>query len=171
MRQSPRTAQSISRSITDYKPKPFIFPPDMVILIDTREQQSPLFGRYPKGMTVSTTTLKIGDYSIRGLENKIAIERKKISDLISYCTTEREATKIKMSKLQSLQWAGLIIEARESEVYRPYAFSNASPESIRQSLVSFSVRYGVHVYIGDRDRCAMWMLDRMIKFWKITHEL
>jgi len=90
---------------------------------------------------------------------------------ISYCTTEREATKRKMSQLQKLEWAGLLIEARESEVYRPYLFSNVSPEAIRQSLVSFSVRYGVHVYIGDTEKCRTWLLDRLIKFWKIKHEI
>jgi len=171
MRGTPRTPESVTKHVIDYKPKPFTFPPEMVILIDSREQQSPLFGRYPKGMTVSCCKLEVGDYSIRGLESKIAVERKQISDLISYCTTEREATKRKMAQLQKLEWAGLLIEARESEVYRPYLFSNVSPEAIRQSLVSFSVRYGVHVYIGDTEKCRTWLLDRLIKFYRIKHEL
>jgi DNA excision repair protein ERCC-4 len=170
MKYQPRTPSQINKHITDYKPKPFQFPPDMTILMDTREQL-PLFARPPKGMVVCSCTLSVGDYSLKGLQDKIAIERKQISDLISYCTTDRENTKIKMRKLQSMQFAALVIEARESEVYRPYTFSQASPESIRQSLASFSVRYGVHVYIGDRDKITTWIIDRLIKFWKISHEL
>ena len=171
MRTNPQTAHDIHKKIMDYKLKAPVFPLEMVILIDTREQQSPLFGRYPKGMTVSCQTLKLGDYSLRGMEHLIAVERKQISDLINYCTVDRVATKLKMQKLSKLEWAGLLIEARESEIYRPYQFSDVSPGAIRQSLVSFSVRYKVHVYIGDTEKCRMWLLDRLIKFWKIKKEL
>lgn len=164
MKATPRTAQSIARSIADYKLKPFNFPPDMIILQDTREQ-APLFTRLPKGLTVCSATLKVGDYTIRGLEDKIAVERKQISDLIPYCTSDHVATKAKMLKLEKMEWAGLIIEARESEVSQRYHFSQASPESIRQALASFSVKHRVHIYIGDREHITRWMIDRFIKFW------
>ena len=75
MRTNPQTAHDIHKKMMDYKLKAPVFPPEMVILIDTREQQSPLFGRYPKGMTVSCQTLKLGDYSLRGMEHLIALER------------------------------------------------------------------------------------------------
>jgi len=164
MKAIPRTAQSIARSIADYKPKPFQFPEGFGILQDSREQL-PLFTRLPKGLTVCSATLKVGDYSVLGMENMIACERKQISDIIPYCTSDHAATKIKMSKLEKLEWAGLIIEARESEVSQPYRFSQASPESIRQALASFSVKHHVHIYIGDREHITRWMIDRFIKFW------
>jgi ERCC4-type nuclease len=170
MKVSPRTAQSIARSIADYKLKPFNFPPDMIILQDSREQL-PLFTRLPKGLTVCSATLKVGDYTIRGLEDKIAVERKQISDLIPYCTSDHVATKAKMAKLEKMEWAALIVEARESEVYQPYRFSQASPESIRQALASFSVKHGIHVYIGDREHIVRFMLDRFIKFYNWKHSL
>ncbi len=143
----------------------------MTIVIDTREQESPLFGRYPKGMSILCDTLRIGDYSLLGFEDKIAVERKQISDLITYCTSEKKKTKIKMEKLSRLEWAGLMIEARESDVYSPYYYSSVSPEAVRQAIASFSVRYNVHIYIGDSEKCQRWMLDRLIKWYRIKHEL
>jgi DNA excision repair protein ERCC-4 len=170
MKTTPRSTTINSKHYETYKLKPFVFPPDMVILQDTRECL-PLFTRLPKGLTVCSATLKVGDYSVRGFEDKIACERKQISDLIPYCTSDHVATKVKMSKLEKMEWAGLIIEARESEVYHPYAHSAASPESIRQALASFSVKHKIHIYIGDRERITRWMIDRFIKFWVWKHSL
>ncbi len=171
MRTDPRTAQSIAKHILDYKLKPPVFPPEMTILVDTREQ-TPLFGtRLPKGMNLCSTTLKDGDYSLRGLSESFCVERKGISDLLSYCTTEREKTKVKMARFKQMEWVGLVVEAKESELYRPYLHSSISPELIRQCLVSFSIRYGVHVYVNSRENISRYVIDHMIKFWKIKHEL
>jgi ERCC4-type nuclease len=158
--------------LKEYKLKPFQFPEDMIVVVDTREQQ-PIFGsRPPKGLTITVSKLDYGDYSLRGFENQFCIERKKISDLLSYCTVEREKkTKPKMEQFKRMDWVGLIIEARESEVYSPYEHSNISPEAVRQAIVSFEVRYGVHVYIGNRENSLRWMVDRMVKYYKIMKEL
>ena len=51
---------------------------NMIIKIDTREQ-TPYEFKNPS----EVGTIPIGDYSISGLENHIAIERKKINDLIN----------------------------------------------------------------------------------------
>lgn len=158
------------KAADSYKMKPWVFPEGFILTQDTRECL-PLFTRIPKGLIVCSATLKVGDYSIRGMEDKICCERKQISDLIPYCTSDHVATKVKMAKLEKMEWAGLIIEARESEVYRPYIHSAVSPESIRQALASFSVKHRVHIYIGDREHITRWMIDRFIKFWVWKHSL
>jgi ERCC4-type nuclease len=142
----------------------------MCVLVDTREQ-TPLFGtRLPKGLTLCSATLKDGDYGLRGFSG-FAIERKGISDLLSYCTTERLKTKAKMDRFRKMEWVGLVIEAKESEIYRPYLHSCVSPEVIRQSLISFQVRYGVHIYINTRENLSRYVLDVMIKYYRIKKEL
>lgn len=167
MKAIPRTAQSIARSIADFKLKAPVFPEGMVILQDTREIE-PLFGpRLPKGMTLCSEKLDTGDLSIRGFKDTFCVERKRISDLLSFCTTERDKTKAKMERMSKMEWSALIVEAKESEIYRPYLYSQISPELIRQCLVSFSIRYHVAVYIGPRENCQRYFLDHAIKFWKI----
>jgi len=158
------------KAAADYKLKPWVFPEGFVMVQDTREQ-TPLFTRIPKGLTVCSAKLDDGDYSILGHQKTFAIERKGISDLLSYITTEREKTKAKMQRFAKMDWVGLVVESKESELYRPYIYSKVSPELVRQCLVSFSVRYGIHVFVGPRERIVQFVLDHMVKYYKIKHEL
>lgn len=153
-----------------YTLKPTIIPPDMVMIVDTREQR-PLFthSRMPKGLTISSETLKNGDYSIRGFEDKICFERK-VADIFPYCSSEHDKTVAKMKRLREYEFAGLIIEFKESELLQFQENSHVHPEVVRAALISFEIRYGIHIYYGTRDNCARWMLDRMVKFWNVKHE-
>lgn len=53
----------------------------LTILVDTREQRPLDFVPFPF-VTVETTTLWPGDYSVKGFEKSIAFERKSVGDLI-----------------------------------------------------------------------------------------
>jgi len=34
------------------------------------------------------------------------------------------------------------------------------------------VRYGIHVYFNkDKDKIVMWMVDRMVKYYNVKHEV
>jgi len=124
MKTIPRTAHDIGKAIINYKMKPFKFPEGLIVLQDTREQ-TPLFGtRLPKGLVLCSTNLKDGDYSLQGFQDHIAFERKGISDLLSYCTVERDKTKAKMERFSMMDFVALIIESRESDLYRPYLHSS-----------------------------------------------
>jgi ERCC4-type nuclease len=152
-----------------YVLKPTVIPDGLILLQDTREQR-PLFSRIPKGLTVCSTTLHDGDYSIKGFESQICFERKS-SDLWAYCSSEREKTIAKMERFKSFEFVGLIIEGRESDIYQFQQHTKVHPECIRGALTSFQIRYGVHVYIGSRDNCARWLLDCCVKFWNVKHQV
>lgn len=169
MKFQPRTLESIAKKNMEFKLKSHVFPPDMILIQDTREQL-PLFTRIPKGLTVCSRKLDDGDYSLIGHEKTFAIERKGISDLISYCTIERSKTQAKMKRFAKMEFVGLVVEVqRESELYQPYQYSKVSPELIRQCLISFSIRYNIHVYVGNRDNIIRVMLDWAIKYWNVKH--
>lgn len=151
-----------------YKLKPTVFPEGFILLQDTREVL-PLFSRIPKGLTIASTNLRYGDYSIRGFESLICFERK-AHDLYSYCSTEQVKTKVKMERFKKMEFVGLIIEGRESDIYQFQQHTKVHPECIRGALTSFQIRYNVHVYIGSRENCARWLLDCAVKFWNVKHE-
>jgi ERCC4-type nuclease len=155
--------------LKQYILKPTVIPQDFCLIQDTREQR-PLFSRIPKGLTICSATLTNGDYSVRGFENKICFERK-AHDLFSYCSTERDKTLLKMQRFKGFEFVGLIIEGRESDIYQFQQHTKVHPESVRGALVSFQVRYGVHVYVGSRENCSRWLLDCAVKFWNIKHEV
>ena len=152
-----------------YELKPTVIPENMVVIVDTREQL-PLFTKPPKGLLLVRDYLTDGDYSLRGFQDKICFERK-ASDIFSYCTSEQEKTKKKMERFKSFEFVGLIIELKESSLFQFQTFTSAHPESIRGALISFEVRYGVHIFYGNRENCARWMLDRMARYWKMKHEI
>jgi ERCC4-type nuclease len=157
------------KHLQSYTLKPIEIPRDFVLVQDTREQR-PLFVRIPKGLTIQSATLHDGDYSVRGFESRICFERKSM-DIYNYCTVEQPKTKLKMERFKSFEFVGLVIEMKESELFQFQQYTKAHPEAIRGALVSFDVRYGVHIYYGSRTDCARWLLDRAVKFWNVTHEV
>jgi ERCC4-type nuclease len=163
--------RAVSRkSEEDYKLVGFKFPEEFVLCVDNREQR-PLFTRFPPGLMIQSKTLKDGDYSIKGFEDKICFERKGISDLFPYCSTEREKTIKKMQRFRDMEFVGLIIEAEEKEVLRFQQFTEVHPEVVRGAITSFQVRYGVHVRFGSREEIARYMMDVMIKYYSIKKEV
>jgi ERCC4-type nuclease len=157
----------------NFKLKAIDFPEGFVLLQDTREQR-PLFSskRLPSGLVIKSIALQDGDYSISGFEKQFAIERKGLSDLYSYCSSERQKTVAKMHRFAGFEYVGLVIEDRESEVLVPQQYSRVSPEVIRQSIVSFELRYNIHVYYNnDTNAIARHILDRAVKFYRIKHEV
>jgi DNA excision repair protein ERCC-4 len=162
--------KSSDKALEAYKLVGFKFPEGFVLTVDPREQR-PLFTRFPPGLMIKSATLKDGDYSVAGFEDKICFERKGISDLFPFCSTEREKTVKKMKRFKSMEFVGLIIEAKESEVLQYQQFTQVHPEVVRGAITSFQVRYGVHVFYGDRDTNARRMLDIMIKYYSIKKEV
>ena len=155
--------------------KPFKFPEGFILIQDTREQR-PLFTEPLDGLVVVNGTLHYGDYSIKGFEDKFVIERKQMSDFYSYIGKERDRTTMKMENFQSIisrgGWVGLVIECTESDLLCGYLMSRISPETARQALVSFEVRYGIHTYYSrSRPEIIRWVLDRAIKFYRIQREV
>jgi ERCC4-type nuclease len=150
-------------------------PEGLVLIQDTREQK-PLFDCPPDGLEVVTGTLHQGDYSLKGFEGKFCVERKCMSDFYSYIGRERDRTTRKMEEFKEIAsmggFVGLVVEASESDILTGYIMSRVSPETARQALVSFEIRYGVHVYYSKhREDIARWVLDRAIKFYKVQREV
>ena len=158
------------RFLKTYTLKPTVIPEGFVLCVDTREQRS-LFQRVPKGLTICSTTLTDGDYSVQGMTDKICFERK-AGDIFNYCTVEQEKTKEKMARFKTFEFVGLVIEAtRETELFQFQQFTKAHPEAIRGALISFEVKSNVHIYYGNRENCARWLLDRAIRFYRLKKEV
>jgi len=157
------------RFLKPYKLKPTEIPTGFVLCVDTREQQS-LFQRVPKGLTICSTTLSDGDYSVQGMTDKICFERK-AGDIFNYCTVEQEKTKKKMVRFKEFEFVGLVIEIpRETELFQFQQFTKAHPEAIRGALVSFEIKSNVHIFYGNRENCARWLLDRAVRFYRMKRE-
>lgn len=178
MKYNPRSTTIGSKHLSPYKFKPIVFPPEFCMIIDTREQNSPLFldRTAPKGLMVMRETLRDGDYGIKGFP-LFAIEKKYHGDLFTYCTKEYTLkTRPKMERFKKMVdaggWVGLVIENRMSDIFKWQDYTDSSPEAVRWALISFSLRYHVHVHFaGNRENTARWILENAVKFYKIAKEL
>ena len=125
----------------------------MRIIQDSREQIPYAFNapRYA-GTVVEVGTLITGDYSLHGLTDRIAIERKSLSDLCGTLTAGRERFKRECERGRGLEYFGLVIEASMDDVRRHNYRSAMTPQSLLQTLAAWSVRYGLHVHwCGSRE--------------------
>lgn len=168
MKIKPRAYKKMKVKVNkNIEPAPHIVPEGMVVVVDTREQNPLWLPKPPKGLVLCRDTLHNGDYSIKGFEDKFAIERKG-ADLFPYLTSERDKTKEKLQRISACDFRALVVEFSEYELlYQPQFYTNISVEVIRQSLVSFEIKYGLHVYYGDRKDIERKVLDWMIYYYNL----
>jgi ERCC4-type nuclease len=112
------------------------------IVIDSREQKPLDFTRWPD-VIVETGTLQSGDYSIHGLEERFAIERKSIPDLVASLTSGRDRFTRELERLRAYEFRCIIVEGTLEQIARHEYRSQTNPESILQTLAAWHIRYGV----------------------------
>ncbi len=132
-----------------------------VIIVDTREQD-------PLSFTLPTERggLVTGDYSIKGLERYLAIERKSIDDLTgSLQGQNRERFERELSRGRGLEYFALVIEADLAEIAGGQYRSQMNPKAVIQSLMAFSVRYNLPVFFcPGREYAARVVESLLLKY-------
>lgn len=113
----------------------------MQIVIDTREQQPLDFGQYQCKTEIGT--LAAGDYSLKGLEQIAAVERKSENDLLSSLTTGRERFERELARLRGYALKVIVAETTWQRLAKGAYRSRMTPHSCLQSILGLSVRYGV----------------------------
>ena len=151
----------------------------MIVVIDTREQRPFAF---PDGITTRRAALPAGDYSIEGLERRVAIERKSLADL--YGTVGRTLKQRKhrgrgktpfereLALLGTFDFAAIVVESSlETIVRHPPDYSDLKPKTVFACLIAWSQRYGVHVMpAGQRTLAARWTYRTLDRFWREHQE-
>jgi DNA excision repair protein ERCC-4 len=122
----------------------------MRILIDSREQNPFTFQGYE--VKTQTAPLPVGDYSLPGFEDRAAIERKSLDDLVGCLMgKDRERFERELRKGRFYELFAVVVEAPFSDVSRGRYRSEMKPHSALQSIIAFQVRYRVpFVWAGNR---------------------
>jgi ERCC4-type nuclease len=111
--------------------------PKAVLLVDTREQNPLNFSRFRGWFSgIEKKALKLGDYSIAGLEDVCVVERKDLSDLVHSCTADRSAFINRLRLMARYPHRLLVITTTLSQIKSPYAHANVDPNRITQFLVA-----------------------------------
>src|SRR5450759_4383710 len=111
--------------------------PRPTVLVDTREQNPFNFSRFDGWFAgVEKKALKLGDYSISGLEEVCVVERKDLSDLVRSFTVERTVFVARLQQMAEYPHCLLVVSAALSQVKSPYPHSAVNPNQITQSLIA-----------------------------------
>lgn len=122
------------------------------IITDTREQTPLEFLHLPS----ERGTLQSGDYSIAGLEDDFAIERKSIADLIGSCTRGRERFERELHRLRGFSFTRVLVIGEPHDI----AKLSPNPKSIFATISAFEARYVPFIFEPDPATAA-----RLIERW------
>ena len=138
----------------------------MRILVDTREQTP--FSLRGYEAHPETATLHVGDYSLPGFEDRAAIERKSLEDLISCLMGENRARfERELAKGRYYELFAVVVEAPLSAVSQGRYRSEMKAHAALQSLLTFTVRYRTpFIWAGSRqgaEYCCYWLLSKFLR--------
>ena len=116
----------------------------MRIVVDNREQCPWDFhGPAYEGTIAVRGTLDVGDYSIHGLESRIAVERKGFPDLVQCLGNQRKRFWAELQKAKSMDSFAVIIEGTWRDLAQGNYRSQLNPKSAVASVMAASSRLGI----------------------------
>ena len=111
--------------------------PRPTVIVDTREQNPFSFSRFGDWFAgIEKKPLRLGDYSVVGMEEICTVERKGLPDLVHSFTAERSVFVEHLRQMSNYPHRLLVITAALSQVKSPYSHSKANPNRITQSLIA-----------------------------------
>lgn len=124
----------------------------MTIIVDSREQAPfPFRGARYEGVAVEVGTLPTGDYSLAGLTDRVAVERKELPDLVACLGRERERFERELQRAAALDAFAVVVEASWQELASGQYRSRLNPHAACQSVLAFAGRYRVpFLFAGSR---------------------
>jgi len=136
-------------------------------LIDSREQQPLIFRQFPEVITIREK-LDVGDYSIRGYEDKgIAVERKNsLDELCTAIGKGRVNFEEEMQRAKDFDAFFLIVEGNPNDfLFGNYERSHLDPHSARASICDWIWEYGVRpIFVSSPMEASMWVVELFKKY-------
>lgn len=127
-------------------------PNDITIIVDTREQT-------PWDMTPLKTevgTLDTGDYTVKGLEKEISIERKSLDDLLGCVGQSRERFDREIKRMLGYPCRAVIVEAHWQEIMLGNWRARVTPNAVMGSVLGW-IAHGVPViFAGNASEAALY---------------
>jgi len=112
--------------------------------------------------------LPVGDYSLPGFTDRVAVERKELGDLIA-CLMDgnRDRFERELAKARHYDLFAVVVEAPLSAVSQGRFRSEMKAHAALQSLLAFQVRYRLSIiWAGNRagaEYCTFWLLSKYLR--------
>ncbi len=125
--------------------------PKPTLLVDSMEQKPYTFKPFRRWFAaMERRKLPTGDYSIAGLEDKVAVERKSLEDLFNCCSPHgsRAAFVRAGERLSKLDFAAIVIEGSITKLLRATEFSSMHPNAVLGTIQALAVRWGIQPWFA-----------------------
>jgi ERCC4-type nuclease len=132
------------------------------ITIDSREPAHTAWAFSPECI-VTRKALPTGDYAPTGFEDRFAIERKAIGDLVACCTWERERFVRELERFAPFEFKCIIVEASIEDVARRNYRANVHPAAVVGSVLAFHIDHGVPTIWAGTPGVAARIAERMMR--------
>lgn len=156
--------------------------PKPVVLIDTREQAPwPLRENHPTWIGgEKRVALPVGDYSVEGMKEMLAIERKSLADVVRSAISGRARFLRACERLAKLRWKAILVEATYEDMKLPYGETigpgpRAHPNAVLGTLDAIEARLGIPIIYTSQvadlaaERAASW-LSKHFTYWWLEHK-
>jgi ERCC4-type nuclease len=111
--------------------------PKPIFLVDAREQNPFNFTRFEGWCAgIEKKALKLGDYSVKGLEEVCVVERKDLADLVHSLTGNRSVFVRRLRLMSHYPHSLLVVTAALGQVKSPYPHTSVNPNCITQSMMA-----------------------------------
>ena len=115
------------------------------IIVDSREKKPLFSGCLVKG-------LNVGDYSLEGFEDRIAIERKSLPDLFQSLGKDHDRFRKELERSKSLNFFIILIDGTYdqcfSKSFKGAEFSRLKGDTVCRILSTLQVKYGVNYFFS-----------------------
>ena len=148
------------------------------IIADTRENHPFSFRGFkadapyqdlPLLVPIESGTLQTGDYSVKGFERRISVERKSASDAYStFGPQNRDRFERELERLNQMDFAAVVVEAScGSLIHDPPPHTRFTPKSFFRSVIAWNIRFPkVHFEMcADRGFAERMTLRWLQRFW------
>jgi len=126
------------------------------IVIDTREQEPYSFD--PRLTGAVRRALPAGDYSVEGIEERIAVERKTLDDFVSTVIHSRARFRKELRKLAGYPAACVVVEAGLLDVLQKRYRGEAHPNAVLGSALSIILDFRLPVFFcGNRQAACQFV--------------
>jgi ERCC4-type nuclease len=133
------------------------------LVIDTRESEPYSFS--PERAATVRRALPAGDYSVEGLEQRVAVERKTLPDLVHTVIRERERFRRELQLLSGYEAACVVVETHLSDLLGRRYRSGAHPSSVLGAVISIILDHRVPVFFcGDRPCARQFTEAYLLRF-------
>ena len=125
-------------------------PPDCVLVVDTREKKPYKFLRPSIKRSLAT-----GDYSVRGYEEDMIVERKSLPDLVKCVGSDRERFMDQVKRMQLFKHRMLMIECAWIEIDAGgWRSHRVTPNHVNGTLCAIASMGVPFVVAGCRERAT-----------------